>query len=212
MPSPADERVTGLSELLRQNPEHEASASRPSFRNPDGVSFKLQNIRQVATGEGLGNTSKMDREVWEELGDKPDVVRKLAGLIATAIRSSPADRANLEPDETFPEGRLITRAHKTRERSASLRMRTLRAKRDKGHLACECCGYTPPILEDPNWAETALEVHHIKPLAETGQRNTKLEDVALLCANCHRLTHRLIAREGTWPTPQQLAERLGIKL
>lgn len=63
VPGAADPRVQELSEVLRAFPHHGASARKDSFRNPDGVAFKLQNIRQVATGKGLGNVSKADREV-----------------------------------------------------------------------------------------------------------------------------------------------------
>ncbi len=52
-----------------------------SFRNADGVAFKLQNIRQVATGKGLGNVSRTDRAVWKELGNDPKRVKELGELI-----------------------------------------------------------------------------------------------------------------------------------
>ena len=68
MPSGIDMDVKALSSLLRRLPYHEEAARKPSFRNPDGVAFKLQNIRQVATGKGLGNVSQMDRTIWSELG------------------------------------------------------------------------------------------------------------------------------------------------
>jgi 5-methylcytosine-specific restriction protein A len=36
-----------------------------------------------------------------------------------------------------------------------------------------------------------IECHHLKPLADDDQeRETKLEDVAVVCANCHRMIHR----------------------
>ena len=37
-------------------------------------------------------------------------------------------------------------------------------------------------------ADSQLDVHHLDPIAE-GQRRTKIEDVVVLCANCHRLAH-----------------------
>lgn len=49
IPSSNDSRVKGLSELLRSFPYHTHAARKESFRNPDGVAFKLQNLRQVAT-------------------------------------------------------------------------------------------------------------------------------------------------------------------
>src|SRR5581483_8043912 len=68
IPSSSDPRVLALSELLRSFPYHSRAARQASFRNTDGVSFKLQNLRQVATGKGLGNVSNMDRAVWKEFG------------------------------------------------------------------------------------------------------------------------------------------------
>lgn len=58
VPSGADKRVQTLSELLRRFPYHAEASRQESFRNPDGVAFKLQNLRQVATGKGLGNVSE----------------------------------------------------------------------------------------------------------------------------------------------------------
>src|SRR5262245_1062151 len=63
IPSGSDDRVQALSELLRAFPYHSRAARKESFRNADGVAFKLQNLRQVNTGKGLGNFSKMDRAV-----------------------------------------------------------------------------------------------------------------------------------------------------
>lgn len=43
------------------------------------------------------------------------------------------------------------------------------------------CGFVPVV-------DSQLDVHHLDPIAE-GQRRTKIEDVVVLCANCHRLAH-----------------------
>src|SRR2546428_7519523 len=71
IPSEDDNRVRELSALLRRYPYHAVAARRESFRNPAGVAFKLQNLRQVATGKGLANVSDTDRLVWGELGNDP---------------------------------------------------------------------------------------------------------------------------------------------
>ena len=42
-------------------------------------------------------------------------------------------------------------------------------------------GLTPRV-------EAQLDVHHLDPIAE-GVRQTQLQDLAVLCANCHRLAH-----------------------
>lgn len=38
--------------------------------------------------------------------------------------------------------------------------------------------------------EDYIEVHHIVPLHLTGQRDVSLDELILLCANCHRMIHR----------------------
>lgn len=55
---------------------------------------------------------------------------------------------------------------------------------------CMECGFVPAV-------DSQLDVHHRDPIAE-GQRRTKIEDVMVLCANCHRLAH------STHPTLQQI--------
>lgn len=46
---------------------------------------------------------------------------------------------------------------------------------------CMACGFVPQV-------DSQLDVHHRDPIAE-GQRRTRIEDVMVLCANCHRLAH-----------------------
>jgi len=44
------------------------------------------------------------------------------------------------------------------------------------------CGFVPKV-------DSQLDVHHLHPLENGGERLTALTDVAVLCANCHRLAH-----------------------
>ncbi|MGF7234005.1 MAG: HNH endonuclease [Frankia sp.] len=70
-------------------------------------------------------------------------------------------------------------------------------------LRCEVCGFD---FEKTYGSRGAgyIECHHIVPLHTTGQRATKLDDLALICANCHRMIHR-----GTpWLSPDELRETL----
>jgi len=48
---------------------------------------------------------------------------------------------------------------------------------------CMSCDFVPRV-------DSQLEVHHLHPLANGGERITRIQtDVAVLCANCHRLAH-----------------------
>lgn len=196
IPSENDSRVKELSHTLRSMPYHREASKVASFRNPAGVAFKLQNLHQVATGKGLANVSRMDREIWAEFGYDGQQVRTLAASIRSAIKDYVA--ADNEEEEEFREGRLLTRLHYQRERNPSVRQKLLKA-REPARLACDLCDADYRCL--PEAIRTAaFEAHHLIPLSECGERKTKISELALLCASCHRILHRAIAAEGRWLT------------
>jgi len=88
------------------------------------------------------------------------------------------------------EGRKKLITHLKRERNPKL----VAAKKAavlaaKGTLACEICSF---IFYDKygELGKGYCEVHHRKPLADGGIRQTALSDHAILCSNCHRMIHR----------------------
>lgn len=44
------------------------------------------------------------------------------------------------------------------------------------------CDFAPKVISQ-------LDVHHLNQLANGGERLTQIQDVVVLCANCHRLAH-----------------------
>lgn len=205
IPGPSDSRVIALSEQLRALPIHTDAKKNDRFRNPDGAAFKLQNLHQLATGKGLGNFSVTDKAVWEDFGDKPDLVRQLATHIRAQAGngSVAAEAATVGDDEMFFEGRVLTAVHKVRERSPALRRKVLAARRAIGPLKCDCCA-RPPLTLDAALLEAEFECHHKLPLAQTDATTTKLRDAALLCASCHRLIHRLMQTRRGWASVEEL--------
>lgn len=199
IPSPSDPRVQALSEILRAFPHHQNAAKKASFRNADGVAFKLQNLRLVATGTGLGNVSKTDRAVWEELGSYPSQVKELAALIKTGLNTLNNVRESDPEYDIFVEGRIVTETHIRRERHPALRMQLIELRKKEDRFICELCGKKPEAL-NPMFVESSYEAHHIVPLAAGEERATKVSDMALLCACCHRMIHRAIAHQGRWLT------------
>jgi 5-methylcytosine-specific restriction protein A len=208
-PSAKDAQMVALSQTLRALPYHGEAARKPTFRNPDGVAFKVQNLRSRDTGKGLGNVSRMDRDIWDELGKNPAEVTRLATLIRAGI-SAEHQTATPEIDEAedveFYEGRLLTQKHMRRERSAGLRKALLK-NRQGDALYCDVCGNAHETLS-PELREAAFEAHHIVPIAAVGEGKTKLSEVALLCATCHRLLHRLIAVKRRWVGLAEAKERI----
>ncbi|MDR6901501.1 HNH endonuclease [Rhizobium miluonense] len=153
------------------------------------------NIRQVATGKGLGNVSTMDRRIWAEFGERPDEVRRIAAAIKAGVATAGSEELP-EVDQELPEGRLLTALHIRRERNSKVRKLLLDDRRRLG-LRCEVCDLSRPDL-DISMQEAMFEAHHLIPLAEAGQRKTRLADLALLCACCHRLLHRAMMIQSRW--------------
>lgn len=91
--------------------------------------------------------------------------------------------------EDFAEGRRVLRLHQARERSRELRAAKLREAGDL--VRCEVCEFDFAVRY-PGVGDGFIEVHHREPLADRGTDGgaTKLEDLALVCANCHRMLHR----------------------
>lgn len=205
VPSPKSFEIIALSNLLRSLPYHAEAAKQPTFRNPDGVGFKLMNIRQVATGKGLGNVSNMDRQVWAEFGHRPDEVHRIAAAIRAGIPVASSGQLP-DVDLELPEGRLLTALHLRRERNPKVRALLFDARRPSG-LRCEICELSRPRLE-MSMQEAIFEAHHLVPLAEAGERKTRLADLALLCASCHRLIHRMMITRGGPVTIQNVRTML----
>ena len=97
----------------------------------------------------------------------------------------------LELPEPTTEGRKKLVQHLIRERNRALIERKKRAiLKSAGCLACEVCGFD---FRDHygNLGDGFCEVHHRVPLSvATLEVQTNLEDLAVVCANCHRMIHR----------------------
>ena len=197
VPDKSDEHVRQLSDLLRRNPLHAAFASRKNFRSPSAVVLKLGNLQQEAEGRGMPNNSKVDKAIWREFGSKPDEVSSLARSIELTIAVGWEDADIAGDDFEFFEGQTVTRSHLHRERNPSVRLRLLSNRQDRELLHCEICyanySHLPMTLR-----RAAFEAHHLVPLAKSGPRSVRIADMALLCASCHRLIHRLIADHKSW--------------
>lgn len=209
IPSRSDARVKDLSNLLRQLPYHRSASRVESFRNADGVTFKLQNLRSVATGKGLGNVSGTDRQIWTEFGLYPEKVKQLAGLIRLGVELTKSVHEGVQDDEEeFFEGRVLTELHKRIERDPKIRQRILATRRKLGSLTCDMCS-RPSRCADSRFEDATFEAHHLIPLGTTANRKTRLADIALLCANCHRLLHRAISIRKRWLSIEEGREITG---
>jgi 5-methylcytosine-specific restriction protein A len=190
--------VQDLSALLRSLPIHLPENRADTFRNPNGVARKLGDIHTHRPGY-IGRPtsgSRLDRRVWEQLGNNEDHVYHLAVAIkAGAFLAATPEDDEAEVEDLHPEGRISYRIHRRRERDPRLRKNKLRAMLRSGGLHCEACDAD---LEGRYGTSDACvyECHHLVPLSVTGETVNGISDVALLCPTCHRIAHRVTP----WPT------------
>lgn len=188
--------VIALSQVMQRLPYHPPEARDASFRNPNGISMILGNFLGIDPdyeGAGLGRNNRLQREVWNELARIPERLRRLAQAIVAAIDlAGPLPDATQADDETvFLEGELLTRLHTRRERNARVVARKKRrVLEEAGRLSCEVCGFD----FEKTYGQLGrgfAECHHQLPLAELPfVRGTRLADLAVVCANCHRMLHK----------------------
>ena len=116
-------------------------------------------------------------------------------LISLAENRAKADELDPEKPtfrEGFPEGKVKEKLHRSRERNSKLISQVkAEALAKYGKLRCECCGFDFEEFYGELGAEF-IEAHHTKPVSELHEdgEETKKEDIALVCSNCHRMLHR----------------------
>lgn len=196
-PSKTSAHVVALSELLNRLGERRGVERSDTYRNANGVYMKMMNFRrfdpafQAAGKAGLSQGNRLEEEVWNTFALDPAALAQAAQAIRTAISDDAVTISSIEGDLEVEEGGLILRLHLSRERSRKL----IQQKREQvqtqlGRLACEACDFEF-VDRYGDLGDGFIEVHHRKPVASLspGDR-TRLEDLALVCSNCHRMLHR----------------------
>jgi 5-methylcytosine-specific restriction protein A len=168
--------------------------------------MKLMNFHHFNPnhpGEGLSRGSKQDEEVFLEFQNDLDNLNNISNLIIKHLESDePIEVPDLDDDEfESQEGKLLTKVHRSRERNRTI----IKKKKDKvlketGRLQCEGCGFDFSETYGKH-GQGFIECHHLKPVSEivSGEK-TKLNDLSLVCSNCHRMIHH----QKPWLSIEQL--------
>ena len=99
---------------------------------------------------------------------------------------NPKDFGELEGDKIIKEHIKI---ETSRRNGRIIRLAKVNAAlKNNGRLNCECCNFD--FLDTyGNIGSEFIECHH-KQHISSGERITKIRDLALVCSNCHRMLHR----------------------
>jgi 5-methylcytosine-specific restriction protein A len=190
--SKSNPEVVALSTLLNALPLHSDRPDRERFRNANGTYMKLCNFLALDPGyhgKGLERGGRLEQMVWNEFSADRERLADLAAAIRLGHQTGLATVRGLteEPEEEeFPEG-----LHRARERGAALvkRAKSLAQKKNTA-LICTVCGFDFAATYGAP-GDGYIECHHTMPLSELATaKATRLEDVVLVCSNCHRMIHR----------------------
>ena len=110
-----------------------------------------------------------------------------------------------EDDNSFPEGKRKLRMHICRERNQQVIKKAKEEYRNKyGNLRCQVCGFD----FEKTYGEIGkdfIEGHHTIPVSDLKENDkTKVEDIALVCSNCHKMLHR----KRPWKSINELKDLL----
>lgn len=130
---------------------------------------QLRSLREL-----VPESAKLIEQIWYEarLEDEPTVQDVIE------IR---------EDEQAYSEGRTVTRTIKQRQRSRTLVKDAKGQYKDNhGRLFCEVCGFDFGKFYGIEY----IEAHHRRAIADYDEDDeTVVEDLAMLCANCHRMIH-----------------------
>lgn len=213
IPGKTREELITLSDEIRAVAHSLGLIGGETFRNAAGVYMKLMELRKYdpdSSGKGLG---RQDRPVEKECWDLSDAALNQAALkirevlVLVNLGEMPAPSAIALDDEIADaaEGQLVTRLHKYRERNQKVVRDKKKSFLEKnGSLFCEVCRFDFAKAYGPHGANF-IECHHTIPVSEMEPgAKTKGKDLALLCANCHRMIHA----KRPWLSLGQLREIL----
>ncbi|NJC66130.1 HNH endonuclease [Planosporangium flavigriseum] len=204
----SDSRAKALSELLQSPAIHPVDQRNPDFRNPAGVALKTRNIASTHPdyrGRPT-NGNRLNKEVLNDFLADPTKMHAMAARIRELLASGAVVATDVpDPDlddVAAREGGVALRAHLRYERDPKLRRHKIAdAKRRGVPIACEACGFDFARTYGPRGLDY-IECHHRTPLHVTGETDTRLSDLALICSNCHRMIHRI----KPWLTVEKLRD------
>lgn len=144
---------------------------------------KRELIIPRAVKGGIGQSN-----VW--FADKKES-QEIVNRVLALINGEAPDLPDVDQSKSIEEGNPRLVAHLRRERNTAIvKAKKAAVLKATGKLCCEVCGFDFKEFYG-ELGEGFCEVHHLQPLSKAdGKINTELNDLAVICSNCHRIIHR----------------------
>lgn len=120
----------------------------------------------------------------------PRLVARAADFFEDVARAQPGTKERDANREVYPqiENRKIVISHQLRERSGYLATE----RKECDDYKCQVCGMKFVKVYGKQYGEAFAEAHHRIPLHRLSREvRTRIEDLATVCSNCHRMLHKM---------------------
>lgn len=154
------------------------------FHNVDPKKIELTTF-QLLKAHGINDTKN---EVYLYGFAREFLKRSVNGL--EMLSDIDLDSIIKAPTETFSEGTQKLVSHLLRERSSKIiPLAKKEFRKQHGFLFCEICNFNSG--NERKYGDSIIEGHHLIPVSEIvdSMVNT-INNIALLCPNCHQMIHR----------------------
>ncbi|RPH27818.1 MAG: hypothetical protein EHM93_19020 [Bacteroidales bacterium] len=168
----------------------------------DNVNFQgisQGNACEIANISNVENYDILLQDLWNKFIPYFRTDFKTAPTFTESIE---AEIDNTDSSISVTEGKLRLVTHYARERDRNI----IRAKKQqaiqKQSLECEICEFSFIY----KFGVEFIECHHKTPISQSGVTETTLDDLSLVCANCHRMLHKQF--DGKFLTMDELKEKI----
>lgn len=171
----------------------------------DGTPYELQRIdafirpllRKFVSRAGI-KADGSPRKTNYAGGFSPDVIEYVSRTLHQDVPYPSHWNGETHPggetggdDISASEGARKLAVHKWRERNqAIVKAKKAAVLSTTGDLTCEGCGFSF-YQKYGDVGKEVCEIHHKNPLGESGEGvTTRLDDLAVVCSNCHTIIHK----------------------
>ena len=173
--------------------------STTSWKNVRFQGISQGNACEIAKISNIGNYDILLQDIWNSFVPffRPDFIKS-----TILVERFEAEIENTDDPISVIEGKLRLVTHYARERDGNIiREKKKQALLNK-NLKCEICEFS--FIE--KFGVEFIECHHKTPISQSGETETTLSNLGLVCANCHRILHKQF--DGKFLTMDQLKERI----
>ena len=133
----------------------------------------------------------------------PQFIDEIFQLVENRLKADELSKSKPTDRESFPEGKEYETRHRSRERSSKLVTLAKETQlQEHGAAFCQICSFD----FEKTYGKVGsgfIEAHHTVPISDLKKEvETNIEDIALVCSNCHSMLHR----RRPWLTLKQLTK------